>query len=288
MKVLYLYNPKAGNTAKMWLHEAQNYAIDHDINLVSASVLDDPIPDNSYDRVIIAGGDGSVNRLVNRIINTDFDKPIAIIPAGTANDYATYLGMSKIIPNSVKTAFKGKPKPVDIGVANEQAFINICGIGNLMQQPDNETRKAKKIWGKLAYLGFGLKSIFKMRNCKIKIETMGKTYRGKFNFIAVLIGTGAGSIANLAPNAKNNDGLFDVVALRKLPIWEFPFILLKILFRTHIKDRRILHFQTKELNIIKKGKNPVFDTCNLDGEEGSSLPVNLKFAHRQLVFVHKK
>jgi len=226
--------------------------------------------------------------LVNRIIDTDFNRPIAIIPAGTANGYATHLGISRNISSGIKTAFNGVVRPVDVGLSNGQAFGNVCGIGNFMQQPSSETKKAKKTWGKLAYIVFGFKSYFKMRHCKMKIETMGKTYRGKFSFIVVLNGSGAGSIMHLAPKAKNDDGLFDVVALRKVTIWEFPFMLLKVFFRTHMKDRRVLHFQTKEVNIIKKGRNPVFDFCNLDGEEGCKLPVNITFAKKQLLFVHKK
>lgn len=292
MKIAYLFNPNAGQNADIWKQQTENFAQTNGIALQVVNILEQfddffaNYNENDFSRIIIAGGDGTVNKIVNKLVALELNPTIAILPAGTANDYATHLKMPSNIKKSVKLAFNGKATPVDIGTANGIAFVNVCGIGNFMETDMGFNHETKRFWGKLSYYVFGFNKFLNMKPCKMLLKMDGKKYHGKFYLILVMCGTGAGSFANLCPTAKIDDGLFDVIALKKLPLRSFPLLFAKALFGTHLPDRRILHFQTDNLEIIHKGDNPIFSTSNLDGESGPACPLKIRLINKRFSIVN--
>ncbi len=89
--------------------------------------------DDTYDHILVSGGDGTVNQIVNIIKEKNLDIPLAVLPAGTANDFAHVIGMPHSIRKSIDQILNSTPKMVDLGKANDKYFVNIfsCGINIL-------------------------------------------------------------------------------------------------------------------------------------------------------------
>ena len=132
-QVLFLYNPQSGK-GKI---EKDSQAIGEMFRQAGYSIVDGPIdfsrnPFNGHetvDLVVVAGGDGTVNYVVNRMKEKHLDLLLGIIPAGTANDFAGALGMEK---NPVKAAAQllgGTEERVDCGRVNDHYFVNIFSFG---------------------------------------------------------------------------------------------------------------------------------------------------------------
>ena len=160
-QVLFLYNPQSGK-GKI---EKDSQAIGEMFRQAGYSIVDGPIdfsrnPFNGHetvDLVVVAGGDGTVNYVVNRMKEKHLDLLLGIIPAGTANDFAGALGMEK---NPVKAAAQllgGTEERVDCGRVNDHYFVNIFSFGIFTTTSQRTPDKRKHQIGKLAYLIEGVK-----------------------------------------------------------------------------------------------------------------------------------
>ena len=151
-QVLFLYNPQSGK-GKI---EKDSQAIGEMFRQAGYSIVDGPIdfsrnPFNGHetvDLVVVAGGDGTVNYVVNRMKEKHLDLLLGIIPAGTANDFAGALGMEK---NPVKAAAQllgGTEERVDCGRVNDHYFVNIFsfGIFTTTSQRTPDKRKQPEGW----------------------------------------------------------------------------------------------------------------------------------------------
>lgn len=151
-QVLFLYNPQSGK-GKI---EKDSQAIGEMFRQAGYSIVDGPIdfsrnPFNGHetvDLVVVAGGDGTVNYVVNRMKEKHLDLLLGIIPAGTANDFAGALGMEK---NPVKAAAQllgGTEERVDCGRVNDHYFVNIFSFGIFTTTSQRTPDKRKHQIGK--------------------------------------------------------------------------------------------------------------------------------------------
>ncbi|MEG2588151.1 MAG: diacylglycerol kinase family protein, partial [Cetobacterium sp.] len=79
--------------------------------------------------ILISGGDGTINQVINSMKNKGLDLPIAILPTGTANDFATLLEIDSDIEKAVEKILTGEFKKIDLGKANEKYFVNVFSCG---------------------------------------------------------------------------------------------------------------------------------------------------------------
>ena len=285
MKIAFLHNPNSGQRPMEWMQAVRRDCVAHE--LVEFNLLErDDYCEDTFDLILIAGGDGTVNRVVSRLIETNVETPIGVIPAGTANDYATHLKVPQDINKCIPALLSGRQRKLDVGLANGRVFINICGVGNFMESNIGHNRDTKKAWGKLAYYWQGIEKFFKVRPCKLRIKADGKRIKGKFYTVMAMCGTSAGGFAEMAKDAKSDDGLLDFIGIRAVPIIELPLLFLKIILGKHLKDRRILHFQASEIKIEKRTRrNKKFDISNIDGEEGPHLPLKISLLLKKITVI---
>ena len=121
--------------------------------------------DQIYEAVIIAGGDGSASEMVNLMQKRNIDLPLGIIPAGTANDFASFLGMTKNIDNSIKRILDWNIKEIDVGRVNDRYFLNVCVGGIISQIAHGTETEMKNRLGKVAYYLQGLKELPNIKSC---------------------------------------------------------------------------------------------------------------------------
>jgi diacylglycerol kinase (ATP) len=173
--------------------------------------------------VIVAGGDGTV-RMVAEVFQGS-GTPLALLPAGTGNLLARNLGLPLgDVDASVRAAFSGVSRPVDVGVAeleNEAgnrsslAFLVMAGIGLDAQMAADTSALAKRHLGWLAYVNPIARSILANRSIQLRYRVDGGRVRSAraHTIIVGNCGTLTGSLL-LLPAAKVDDGVLDVVMLR--------------------------------------------------------------------------
>ncbi len=214
-------------------------------------------------RLIIGGGDGSVNEIVNALAKLPREErpELAIVPLGTANDFATACTIPPDTLESLHLAVSGNTIPVDIASANEQYFINIATAGFGAQVTADTPAELKNFLGGGAYTLTGVLKLLDFVPYKAKMRT--PDYEGEDLGIiaAVCNGRQAGGGQILAPKAYINDSLLDVVIVSPFPLGDLAQVIEEILSPSK-KGRYIKYFQTPWVETETEDPAPV----NLDGE----------------------
>lgn len=279
-KVKFIYNPYAGDNYIMDkldevidVHQKHGYRVvperlDEEHNMAVA--MEDI--HEGYSQILIAGGDGTVDILINHMMERDIRLPIGILPMGTANDYAKYIGIPKDISKALEKMFRLPPMKMDVGKINEKYFINVASTGLLTDVSQKTHSELKNAIGKLAYYIKGLEQIPTFRKIPVKFTSEEKTYDGDMYALLVFNGRTAGNL-DFAYKSKANDGLLDVILI-KASFKEIVPLLAKMLRGDHLEDPvGLLYFQTKELFIETTDELIVSD---IDGERGPDFPLHIQ------------
>ena len=182
MKFCLIYNKNSagGRKSKFIKKIYDEIKINHEIDLfettstIEASEIIKNINKNSYKRLILAGGDGSVSFAINELIKNDIkfedDFAIGYIPAGTANILQAELGMTKNIKKIAKTLTSNNLSKTNLVKINDRYFVLMAGIGWDAQIVQSIDAKIKKILGKVIFGLKGFEKFLLMKNDKIKVS----------------------------------------------------------------------------------------------------------------------
>ena len=236
-----------------------------------------PVDFNSFSDVWIVGGDGTLNYFINHY--PDIKMPLVIFKGGTGNDFHWLLYGDKTFEEQLQVALNEPPKPIDIGKCNDRYFINGIGIGFEGEVARALTGK-KKMLGKASFLITILKKIFSYRSKTYSVKSIEHNFSGTKLLVDVTNGRRAGGGFHVAPTAKADDGLFDVVIadplnslqrLRWLPVIEKG---------KHLGQSFIQHFHAK--NITIESDTPM--QSHLDGEYYESLKFEIEILEGKILF----
>lgn len=234
------------------------------------------VDSESYSAIVVSGGDGSVNEVVNGMMHYGIDVPLGIIPSGTANDFAIHLNLPSDIDACCDTILRGNVKRVDLGSANGRYFINVCSGGLLTNVSQNIDIHFKNTLGKLAYYLKGIEQLPSFRPIPLQITTKNQVLKEDVYLFLVLNGSSAGGFDKLAKNALVNDGLFDILLIKAKPLHELAVLFIKILRGEHLTDSNILFLREEYLKIESLDQDTSFAESDLDGERGPDLPLEIK------------
>lgn len=170
-------------------------------------------------RIVAGGGDGSVNEIVNALMYVPLqDRPeLAILPLGTANDFATACGIPTAISEAIALAQTATAVDVDCARANEHYFINVASGGFGALVTTNTPVALKNFLGGGAYTLAGLVQALSFVPYRGVVHLPNEVIEGDVIVGAVCNGRQAGGGQSLAPTALINDGLLDVVGLHSFP-----------------------------------------------------------------------
>jgi YegS/Rv2252/BmrU family lipid kinase len=283
-KILLIYNPSAGNgIIKTNLDEIIRAFGDvgafivpfrlggaYDIDRVMAT-----LSLNEYQKIIVAGGDGTVNLVVNAMLRNDIQMPLAIFPTGTANDLAGNLGIPTSIEGMVATALSDDFINMDIGKAGKKYFVNVLAIGMLVDVSQRTDPMIKNTLGIGAYYLRTLAEVPFARANKIRIISDECTLEEEVSVVLVMNGRNAGGFKAVAPLSEVCDGLLDVLVVRKLIIPVMLPALLTVMMGQHLDDKRFEYFRTSRLRIEPIEKDETINT-DVDGEKGDPLPLDIE------------
>lgn len=221
----------------------------HATELAKACVADE------YDLVIAAGGDGTINEVINGLAYSDVT--LGVIPLGTANVF----GLEMKIPIEIKAACQviasGKTQTIDLGKVNDRYFVCMAGVGfdaHVLKKADS---KLKKVYGALAYAIVGILQLFTYRFRQIVIKIDDQPIRRKGYFIVIGNGKYYGGDMMFASKAELTDGYLDVCIFRHKNL----FSVFNYLFGFHRgnidKNLDLEYFQCKKAMIFKKGRHSI-------------------------------
>lgn len=238
--------------------------------------------DRRYDIVVAAGGDGTLNEVVNGLAEQDYRPKLGIVPMGTTNDFARALHIPRDISSAIDIITKGESIPVDIGRMNDRYFINIAGGGRITELTYEVPSKLKTMIGQLAYYLKGIEMLPSIKPTDVSIEYDGKLFEGEAMLFLIGLTNSVGGFEKLAPDASINDGLFSLLILKKTNLAEFIRIASMALRGDHVKDPHVIYTQANRIKIKAKEKVQL----NVDGELGGVLPAEFENLYRHLqVFV---
>ncbi len=231
-----------------------------------------------YDLVIAAGGDGTINEVINGIAEQDYRPKIGIIPTGTTNDFARAIHVPRDIMAAVDIIIQGETVPVDVGRMNDKYFINIAGGGKLTELTYDVPSKLKTMIGQLAYYMKAIEMLPSLKATNVSIEYDGKLFEGEAMLFLVGLTNSVGGFEKLAPSASINDGMFSLLILKKTNLADFIRIVNLAVRGEHIHDSQVIY--TKANRIKVKSEDTV--QLNLDGEYGGNLPAEFENLYRHI------
>lgn len=293
-KVLLYYNPYSGNGM---FKDNLDYIIEkcqdkgYQVMPVRANqgkqierVLSDIDP-QEFSRIIACGGDGTINICVNKMIKHDIHLPLAILPAGTANDFAYYFELPSDIGAALDIALGDMTTKADVGTVNNKCFINVAAMGAMVDVSQKTDPVLKNAIGPLAYYLKGATELTQVHPVRVRLTTPERVMEEDIYFMTVCNGESAGGFRKLSPHSMMNDGKLDVVAFRKMPIIEFAPLLFEVISGRHPENKNVLYFQTSKLKIEADENIPT----DIDGEHGEELPLDFGILENRLeIFVDER
>ena len=233
-----------------------------------------------YDLIISCGGDGTVHEVVNGIMKSECRTKLAIMPAGTINDFASQLKIPKAYANFASLVMKQNFKSIDVGKINDDYFVNVAGGGAFMNIPHDVTIEAKTILGKYAYYFKAAVDVpGQLLNTNIIDYVIdGQEYSFNTLLFLVINSSGAGGFKKLSPKAKINDGLLDIVIFEKANNADLLQVFTRVFNGQHITHPKVHYFQGKNIKIDCEKKIPI-DT---DGDLGGNVPAEIQSVHNAI------
>jgi diacylglycerol kinase (ATP) len=275
-----ILNPIAGSEqAKRWQERIESIAPGCLLRTTSrsgeAETLARHAAAEGFEKIVAAGGDGTVNEVVNGIAGSS--AALGLLPIGTVNVFAMELGLPAHDLQRCWEIIQGdNARLVDLPSANGKHFVQLAGVG-LDAQVVKETSLAfKRSFGPLSYL-ISAAQIAARQPPRLFIESENASVdEGSF----VLVGNGRlyGGPFPFFKHAIIDDGLFDVVAFRRLGYLEIIKYLQDVVFSSDIRVPEIEYFQTRHLRITSDRDVPV----ELDGELVGNCPVEFQVHEKAL------
>ncbi len=222
-----------------------------------------------YRRIVAAGGDGTINEIVNGIAGRNV--ALGLLPIGTMNVFATELGLpSNNLAHCWKIIQDNRTRRVDLPSANGKHFVQLAGVGLDAQAVKETSRAFKRNFGPLSYL-ICAAQIASRPPPLLRIESEDAvTKEGSF----VLVGNGRlyGGRLPFFKQALMTDGLLDVIVFKRLSYVDIIRYLQNVVFTPQISSPEVEYFQTKRLRVSSEEMVPV----EVDGELIGNCPVEFK------------
>jgi diacylglycerol kinase (ATP) len=237
------------------------------------------------DLIVSAGGDGTLNEVVNGIAEQNSRCRVGILPLGTGNDFARSIGLPAKIDECLEIIARGQTKAIDlVRVTSDKVryFVNVSAGGFSGLVDEKLTPEIKKTWGPLAYLRSAAAALPELRAYKTTIvfddaETLA------LNLYNIIIANGryvAGGIP-VAPEAIINDGVVDVFLIPEKPTAELAILVTQVLLGKHTGNEAIVYRRAAKVAVNSKPGM----WFNVDGELVGNEPALFEVMPSAMQFI---
>ena len=221
--------------------------------------------DQGYKTIVAAGGDGTLNEVVNGIGTAPVQ--FGVLPVGTMNVFALELGIPASLPKAWEVIRSGRTRRVDLAQANGQYFIQLAGVGLDAQIVSETDWDLKRNWGPLSYLLTGSLIAGRKPPRLEVIADGGEPVHGCF----VLVGNGRyyGGPFEIFKGGRLDDGMLDVYIFQKMSHFDMMRYFHGVLFQSHDRLPDVKTLRVKSLHVACEDPIPV----EVDGELLGRTPV---------------
>ena len=237
------------------------------------------------DLLVVVGGDGTVNEVVNGVAGLDVE--LAMIPRGTGGDFVRTFGIPRKLDQAVEVALRGRTREIDLGRGRyrswagedeESYFANIAsaGMSGAIAKRTNETSKA--LGGKVSYAWATVAVFSRWRNDEVRVRVDGEEHTGRMHDVIVANGRYLGGGMKMVPEAEPDDGRLDVLLIGDLTKTDLLLTLPKTYRGTHLPHPKATLLRGSTVEIDAPEPLPV----ELDGEQPGTTPVRFEIVPRAL------
>lgn len=292
-KLLFIYNPHSGRgMIRMSLSDIIEIMVraGYEVSVYPTQKPKDAMEQTlvhgcEYDRIVVSGGDGTLDEVVTGVMKSGLDVPVGYIPAGSTNDFGASLGIPKDMTQAANIASWGIPRAFDVGRFGDDYFVYVAAFGIFTQTAYSTSQQLKNVLGHSAYILSAFKQLRDIPSYRMQVEYDGNVLYDEFIFGMVTNTLSVGGIKGIIPGDKKlDDGLFEVT-LVKTP--KNPMELNEIVggLTGVLKDAdtdMVSSFQTRSIVFTTAEEIP----WTLDGEYGGSVSkVQIENLHRKMNIV---
>ncbi len=275
-KIAIIYNPNAGSAKiKKLLKIKERLSLKSSVTIYDTQKPGDATSIakrecKNFDIIVAAGGDGTINEVINGI---DVNTKLGIIPLGTANILAIEAGIKNDVKSICKLIEKGNTKKIYISNINDKKFFLMAGIGYDGDIVHKMKPSLKKIFGKAMFGFLGLLEFFKLKKYNIKVETESETAFG--NWVLVTNSKHyAGPYKITKSTSIFNDSIVCYVFNDLSRLGFLYYIFLIIFYGDLSRSKKVTKIISKNIKISSKEKINV----QCDGEKYGNLPIEINFS----------
>lgn len=171
--------------------------------------------EDEYDRIVVCGGDGTLNEVITGLMQSKLHITLGYIPSGTLNEWSSGLGIAKSIPKAAKDITTGKKIQLDMGRFGDRYFAYTASFGAFTDASYSAPQDIKNVLGQAAYFFEGIKSLGNIKPVHLRFKTKEREIEGDFLFGAVSNSMSVGAIVKFDESVvKLNDGQFEVLLIK--------------------------------------------------------------------------
>jgi diacylglycerol kinase (ATP) len=238
--------------------------------------------------IIAAGGDGTLNEVVNGIGEKAHATRVGLIPLGTGNDFARSIGIPADLDAAIDLVRAEQTRAIDlVRVTSDEVryFVNVSAGAFSGLVNEKLTPKMKKTWGPLAYLRSAAAALPELRAYRTTLAfDDDESLTEELYNVVVANGRYVGGGTLIAPDAVIDDGLLDVVLIPKRPASELALVAAQIALGTHLSSKTIVYRRAAKLTVNSKPGM----WFNVDGELVGNEPARFEIVPRALSFIASK
>lgn len=240
----------------------------------------------SYDLVVCAGGDGTLNEAVSGLMQLENRPVLGYIPGGTCNDVAATLGLSRDPVEAARDIIAGKPQAIDIGrFGGDRWFTYVAGFGAFTDVAYETPQQEKRVLGRLAYLLKGAQSLGEIRPIPMRMEVNGLLIEDEVLLGLVCSTTSVGGFRASSAAMKDvslDDGLSEVIVAKNITTLQDLNALGTLLVKREFDPGFFYTFQTDHIRFTF----PAPVKWTLDGEFGGAVAsVELQNCHKAVEII---
>ena len=252
-KILFVINKTSGENNKDWQADIESYfkgkdavpAFYHLPDPVDCDSLDQYIKDAKANKVVAVGGDGTISLVAKSIKGTSMI--LGIVPAGSANGMAKELMIPTNLEEALQIIDGGRQTAMDTILLNDEHLcLHLSDVGINAQLIKNFEEGDTR--GKIGYLKVAWKTIVRRQALEVTIKKEDKSFCRKAIMVVIANAGKYGTGAVINPEGEIDDGLFEIVIVKRLTLWGF----LKIMLSLGFDNKNMEIHQTRSVNIRAK------------------------------------
>jgi diacylglycerol kinase (ATP) len=232
--------------------------------------------------VVAVGGDGTTNEVVNGLVRAGAETELATIPLGTGMDFGRTYEISSNFDDAVRVVVAGVPRTIDVGrvsyrewsgAEGERYFANVGSVGMSAAVAQRANGMSKALGGKATFFYALTRVFFEWQNTEVTVQLDDGTRReGRMHDVIVANGQWHGGAMWLAPDAKPDDGLFDVVLIGDVTKRDFITTAPKIYKGTYLAHPKVELLRSRAVSVDAPERLPI----ELDGEQVGTTPAQFE------------